>query len=60
MARRTMYGSLKKGVWTQGTQTASTGRVTTRLGMKRKAMTMMKNQAQKVWTILCGGGMSVS
>ena len=43
-----------KGSWTQGIHTASTGRVTMRLGMKRKAMTMIKNHAQKVCTILEG------
>jgi len=41
----------KKGLSTSGAHTASTGRVTTELGMKRKAMIAMKDQAKVVCTI---------
>ena len=40
MERRTRYGSLKNGVWTHGTHTASTGRVMIELGMNRNAITL--------------------
>jgi hypothetical protein len=51
MPYRAYLGRAKKGLWTRGTQTASTGRVTTEVGIKRKAMVAMNDQAKKVCTI---------
>ena len=51
MAKRMYFGMRKKGSCTTGTHTASTGRVTTELGIKRKAMIRIKAQAKMVCTI---------
>ena len=47
IASLVVRGNLNQGVCTQGTHTASTGLVTTELGINRNAITLEENQEEK-------------